>query len=152
MRSAKRDEVKAVLLQQQSVTFHGDKSDCTNMPEVWRLHLSCEILHSTNYKTLPEYLYYEILYQKCGLKISCRGWGKNKEHTQLRLSLFPQNKETFLNSIWPMPLSSVVTQILSNWLQGISQNINNPQRSCIYLCQGCVTHISKKGHSNTLGS
>lgn len=33
-RSAKRDEVKAVLLQQQSKTFNGDKSDCTNMPEM----------------------------------------------------------------------------------------------------------------------
>lgn len=34
VRSAKRDEVKAVMLQQQSETFNGDKSDCTNMPEV----------------------------------------------------------------------------------------------------------------------
>lgn len=31
-------------------TFHGDRSNCTNMTEVWGLHLSCEILYSTNYK------------------------------------------------------------------------------------------------------
>lgn len=147
MRSDERDE----QLQQVSETFHGDKSDCTNMPEVWRLHLSCEILYFTNYKTLPEYFYYKRIYKKSGLKISWRGWGKNKAHTQLRLSLFPQNKETFLNSLWPMPLSSMVPQVLSSWLQRILYNLNNPQRSCIYPCQGWVTHISKKRHPNTLG-
>jgi len=59
VRTDEKDEDKVPLLQKQSETFHGNKSNYTNISEVWRLHLSYEILYSSNYKMLPEHLLQE---------------------------------------------------------------------------------------------